>query len=587
MPLSSPMAEYSLKETHTFEFFLFLTDASERQLIKFINDLEKKLLQIAKLSYHRIKDCGTKISISTFSEEYLESILTEISNAYNISLCASLPPYLLSNKNSLLMEFDQISSWNNTSIHYNFLKSHFTVTITGNEKKVFKTRTEMYKLIEKMHGRAPSSINTPVHAADILASGGHVYFESKILCTNALLATASSEYISASKPKSPVFKKDLVVDKVSLLYSLTYMRLSIEDILVKNETYITNISYLNSTASIELTGFCKKLLKDAVSEMEMLFISIITLKIQKIDPYTTAKVFLFNLPSYILVVGETCEVKKILREIDMQCEISVLIPPAIEEFICGKKNGKLNKVARESDCNLTIRKDAMISVLIQGGSHNAEFSLSMIEDELPTEHSFYLHEKHHKRIIGYGGKSIQRLMKKNGVYIKFDSTTEAENNVIIRTPTKNKESLYKMYKDVMELAGETPYMMHGAWHPLSFSDFYALGAQRFRFRINLIEVFTQEPVDIQYYLVELRASEKKRAIYTIGDKSVVASDTHISESELITTDTWANANSASTYFSWKYEEPLFCDKLIWGKHWREKGFSDSWNSTPWKSSFTE
>jgi hypothetical protein len=74
----------------------------------------------------------------------------------------------------------------------------------------------------------------------------------------------------------------------------------------------------------------------------------------------------------------------------------------------------------------------------------------MLQEELPAEISFYVPEMYHRRIIGVGGKNIQRIMKKYGVYVKFagaeEFTTlggyyESEDNVIARTPMKNEANL--------------------------------------------------------------------------------------------------------------------------------------------------
>ena len=55
-------------------------------------------------------------------------------------------------------------------------------------------------------------------------------------------------------------------------------------------------------------------------------------------------------------------------------------------------------------------------------------------------------ETYHKRIIGVGGKSIRRIMKKWGVYVKFLNAEEFaalggyvynEDNVVARTLAKN------------------------------------------------------------------------------------------------------------------------------------------------------
>lgn len=86
--------------------------------------------------------------------------------------------------------------------------------------------------------------------------------------------------------------------------------------------------------------------------------------------------------------------------------------------------------------------------------------LSLLQEELPAEISFHVPEAYHKRIIGVGGRSIQRIMKKYGVYVKFSNAEEFaalggyndnEDNVIARTPAKNAINLDNLRQSVMEL----------------------------------------------------------------------------------------------------------------------------------------
>lgn len=84
--------------------------------------------------------------------------------------------------------------------------------------------------------------------------------------------------------------------------------------------------------------------------------------------------------------------------------------------------------------------------------------LTLLQDELPAELAFHVPEAYHKRIIGVGGRSIQRIMKKYGVYVKFNSAEEMrqlalddEENVLARTPAKNALSLEHLRTSIMEL----------------------------------------------------------------------------------------------------------------------------------------
>jgi len=86
--------------------------------------------------------------------------------------------------------------------------------------------------------------------------------------------------------------------------------------------------------------------------------------------------------------------------------------------------------------------------------------LTLLQEELPAEVSFHVPEGYHKRIIGIGGRNIQRIMKKYGVYVKFSNAEEFaalggyhdnEDNVVARTPSKNASNLENLKQSVMEI----------------------------------------------------------------------------------------------------------------------------------------
>ena len=135
------------------------------------------------------------------------------------------------------------------------------------------------------------------------------------------------------------------------------------------------------------------------------------------------------------------------------------------EFISGKKNGKINKIME--GCGVRIRfepfNDYNFLIEVHGREPEATLQgLGQLQEELPAEMSFYVPEAYHKRIIGVGGKNIQRIMKKFGVYVKFSNAEEFaalggyidnDDNVIARTPSKNAPNLENLKNSVMELVG--------------------------------------------------------------------------------------------------------------------------------------
>ncbi|KAI8364210.1 hypothetical protein BD560DRAFT_355137 [Blakeslea trispora] len=134
------------------------------------------------------------------------------------------------------------------------------------------------------------------------------------------------------------------------------------------------------------------------------------------------------------------------------------------DFISGKKNGKINKIMKTSGAKIrfvTFINDYNFVIEVESTSFTKALDgLTLLQEELPAEISFYVPESYHKRIIGVGGKNIQRIMKKYGVYVKFSNTEEFaslggyynnEDNVVARTPMKNQINLDNLRHAVMEL----------------------------------------------------------------------------------------------------------------------------------------
>ncbi|KAI9097041.1 hypothetical protein DFS34DRAFT_133003 [Phlyctochytrium arcticum] len=160
------------------------------------------------------------------------------------------------------------------------------------------------------------------------------------------------------------------------------------------------------------------------------------------------------------LVAELDNVKSLIRDTKIQLELAL----EHRDFINGKKNGKINKIIKQSGCKITFQENHneynMLIDLFNGFPVKAIEGLTLLEDELPAETSFYVPEAFHKRIIGVAGKNIQRIMKKYAVYVKFSNAEEFaqlggyfENmdNVIARTPAKNHANLGLLKESIMEL----------------------------------------------------------------------------------------------------------------------------------------
>ncbi|KAK9767451.1 hypothetical protein K7432_002759 [Basidiobolus ranarum] len=159
------------------------------------------------------------------------------------------------------------------------------------------------------------------------------------------------------------------------------------------------------------------------------------------------------------LIGNEYSFQLFQREIKLQVELAI----EHREFISGKKNGKINKIMKVANVKIGFENfndcNFFINIYSPECSKTLE-GLKLLQEELPAELSFYVPESYHKRIIGVGGKNIQRIMKQFGVYVKFSTAEEfaaqgvcisSGDNVVARTPAKNACNLDKFKQTIVDL----------------------------------------------------------------------------------------------------------------------------------------
>ncbi|ELA41537.1 uncharacterized protein VICG_01401 [Vittaforma corneae ATCC 50505] len=150
-----------------------------------------------------------------------------------------------------------------------------------------------------------------------------------------------------------------------------------------------------------------------------------------------------------------------------KCTVNLLVNSETGNFICGKKMGKIHKIACPYLKVLLIdtfksgfeEPESFFNFKMQGPTNACIGCYRQLLDEFPYEMCFSVDRKYHKKIIGVDGCVIQRIMKKYNFYVKFLSSKETkllglENNVILRTPRKNKEMLSKAKMEILKYVGE-------------------------------------------------------------------------------------------------------------------------------------
>jgi hypothetical protein len=152
-------------------------------------------------------------------------------------------------------------------------------------------------------------------------------------------------------------------------------------------------------------------------------------------------------------------VKQFTVEVRFQIELAA----TERDFLQGRKCGKINKIMKTCGVRIKFETFNDFNFLIElSGADRASVlqGLALLQEELPAEVSFHVPEAYHKRCIGVGGKQIQKVMKKYGVYVKFSNAEEFnalggyidnEDNVIARTPAKNAINLENLKQSVMEM----------------------------------------------------------------------------------------------------------------------------------------
>ncbi|CCH58638.1 hypothetical protein TBLA_0A08490 [Henningerozyma blattae CBS 6284] len=141
------------------------------------------------------------------------------------------------------------------------------------------------------------------------------------------------------------------------------------------------------------------------------------------------------------------------------------IHPDFEEFISGKKNGKLTRIMELSSCLLSLEMNEgdenMFLNVISDSFEDFQKGFHCFTDELPSEDSFFIPEVYHRPVIGAGGSVIQTTMKKHNVFIQFSNSfflPQNEfshiryDNVIIRCPHKNVMGIEMAKLELKELA---------------------------------------------------------------------------------------------------------------------------------------
>lgn len=157
------------------------------------------------------------------------------------------------------------------------------------------------------------------------------------------------------------------------------------------------------------------------------------------------------------------------------------IHPDFEDFISGKKNGKLTRIMELSACLIQLEMeeedDNLYLNLVSDSFSDFAKSFKDVMNEFPAEESFFIPEVYHRPIIGTGGSLIQATMRKHNVFIQFSNSFNFPqnrismvryDNVIIRCPRKNKANICLAKRELKDIVQE--YNNLQSRTPIRFSN---------------------------------------------------------------------------------------------------------------------
>lgn len=193
------------------------------------------------------------------------------------------------------------------------------------------------------------------------------------------------------------------------------------------------------------------------------------------------------------------------------------------DFIAGKKNGKIIRIMNAASVFIKLLPFNEYNFYIDLYSEyppEATNGLKLLEEELSSELAFYIPETYHKKVIGAGGSTIQGIMRKYNVFIKFSSgfdcnpngfTHNRSKNVLIRCPSKNAKEILPAKQELLDTVFDRSQEHGNTFVRLSRSHMRILLTQQNDFVIdienktNTIIIFPgEESLESPENLVEIK-----------------------------------------------------------------------------------
>lgn len=368
---------------------------------------------------------------------------------------------------------------NNTNFHLNIKPK---IYITGIRSMIILTKKLINDIIENI-SKTPFikklSILSIKRESLILFNNNHEFIKNIIYNTGCFIKFENLGYVNKIGSKDQMINNNN--NTTDLNEYISFQGNSIEDVEnciekfmeLLTEFYTTKITlnFLNHDIDLnKLISFIDSLSFNSNTIINLITINNSNYIFQIIGKSENIKNAINILTSFQSIINNNL----ISEQISYQIEL----PNFEKDFIAGKKNGKIIKIMNMSSVNIKILPFNDYSLIIKINCNNlidSILGLGLFEDELPKILTFNVPESFHRQIIGVGGQTIQTIMRKFNVFIKFSNSFELnensnndenannnsnnnhsqqllnysnfqqsfirKNNVVIKCPSKNKDQI--------------------------------------------------------------------------------------------------------------------------------------------------
>ena len=291
--------------------------------------------------------------------------------------------------------------------------------------------------------------------------------KAQILMASELLDNA---VISKVMNSSPTTKDREVSDFVCDMLNIKYKK-EIQAIMVKYGTFVQIPPYgRRGNLKFSVLGCSKVDIDSTISAVEKLSSTVYVAEFaalnvdQQIKLTANSHVSCYS-SNTTQIYGLNTEVKAAIELLEQNTGVSVYMeqPVGLLDFILGKKQGKMSKVVNGTGTSISTEKlyPHSFHLVLSGQSSTSTLqALCLLENELPAEAMLHIPEVFHKQVIGQGGLTIQTLMRKYNVYMRFENTAKERypnqlgnshpENVLIRCPNKNKEQIERAAEELLQ-----------------------------------------------------------------------------------------------------------------------------------------